>query len=184
MIGNRVFSHSLILCIASALVFAPWGTLSVKPDADRVPPAIEPVRIQGTRPLMPSVLAADARDEAAEARQEMVFGWQGTVALGQVHVAYWAICLCLMIGALSSALNYVGWTRLPSILIFACFGMTASCSLVAVIQHGLLGTVGTGSVLALVCALIGLALSPPDEVAKRTESEAVQMPARRYRSAA
>ena len=184
MVGNRVFSHSLILCVASALVFAPWGTVTVQPSGQQAKAVIEPVRIRDAQPAKPPVFATEARREAEQARQETIFGWQGTIALGQVQIAYWTICLCLMIGALASALNFVQWTRLPSILIFACFGMTASCSLVAVIQHVLLGTVGTGAVVALACALLGLALSPPDEVHKRPKAQALQPSERRYRSAA
>ena len=183
MAGNRVFAHALILCIASALLLAPWGTL--RDDVPRPPagPALQPIWIQadqptiatGRAPLPPSDRQhgqwqyslqqhgeqqhGDRQDgQRAAGGEELVFGWQGAIALGQVRIAYWAICVCLMTGALASALNFLSWTRLPSLLIFACFGFTAACALVAAIHHALLGSVGTGSVLAIACALVGLLL--------------------------
>jgi hypothetical protein len=67
---------------------------------------------------------------------------------------------------------------------FACFGFTAACALVAAIQHALLGNVGTGSVLAIACALTGLLLSPADEVNEKAEVEPVVERRRQFRSAA
>lgn len=189
MAGNRVFAHSLILCIASALLLAPWGTLRVEIPRPPAGPVLQPIWIQadqqaGPQHPSPQKLIGRPDQQQASGGEELVFGWQGAIALGQVRVAYWAICLCLMTGALASALNFLGWTRLPSLFMFACFGFTAACALVAAIQHALLGNVGTGSVLAIACALTGLLLSPADEVNESAEVEPVVERGRQFRSAA
>lgn len=185
MVGNRVFAHSLIFLIAAALLFAPWG--SVRVDATRRParPALEPNWIQAANAAAAtSQINEDGAEAPAGARQELVFGWQGAIALGQVRVAYWMICLCLMAGALASALNYLKCTTLPAVLIFASFGFTAACSLVAVIHHALLGSVGTGSLLAIAAALVGLLMSPPDGLAETADVVRIEESPRQFRSAA
>jgi hypothetical protein len=154
MVGNRVFGHSLILCIASALVMTPWGTLGA----------------------------------------DLVFGWQGHIAIGKVPVFYWAICLCLILGSITSILNYLGLTNLSSVLMFGLFGFATACSLVAAFQHLVFGTVGTGSVLAIILGLFGVAISPADKpVAQRAaeprgkksqDAESFEYPERKKKLAA
>ncbi len=155
MVGNRVFGHSLILCMAIALLLTPWGSLPpddftlAKPDQSRVIEA--PQRF------------ADFQD----ANRILVNGWNGNVAIGQVMIPYWAIVACLGLGSLIASLNWLKFTQLSSVLTFAIFGMAAACSLVATIHFAIAGEVGTGSVLAITCALAGLALSPSDSPAEQ-----------------
>ena len=97
----------------------------------------------------------------------MVSGWQGQVAIGNFPVAYWGICMCLMMGALGSAFNFMSWTRVSSLLMFSLFGFAAATALVAICHHGLHGQVGAGSVIAIATALAGIANLPeelPDQM--------------------
>ncbi len=155
MVGNRVFSHCVILCISLALLFAPWGTLTQWPSAE-------------------DLLASDGQAVPTELT---IYGWQGAITLGPMKLAYWSICAFVMLGSMTSALNYLRWTSLSSIIMFTCFGMGAACSLVALIQHAMLGTIGGGSVITLACALIGLAFSPSDPPVEVKQSLPNALPA-------
>jgi hypothetical protein len=253
MVGNRVFAHALISCLAFVLVFAPWGSIHtdsarsstarltsrsvpepiwidptwleenwrkenwldqswiqqswlgqvwlkqswlgrgwleaksaksnpsarVAPSVSSAAPASSTASVRAAVAKdRPHVSAHEQTETPQTAQDTLVFGWQGSIALGKVYIAYWALCVCLMIGAVASALNFLTWTRVPSVLIFAAFGMTAASALVATVQHAFVGAVGTGSVLAIACALFGLLLSPSDEVREVTEVDAAEQPGR------
>lgn len=151
MVGNRVFGHALILCMACALLMTPWGSL---PQDD---PTIMPAVKNGA-------LAASLRfgNETVAVQSALVSGWNGNVAIGRLMIPYWAIIACLAMGSLVSCLNWLRFTQLSSVVTFALFGLAAACSLVAIFHMAISGEVGTGSVLAITCALAGLAMSPSD----------------------
>ncbi len=150
MVGNRVFGHALILCMAVALLMTPWGSL---PSND---PTIVPA-------VQNNALAASLRfAEADQPQTQLVSGWNGNVAISRALIPYWAIVACLAMGSLVASLNWLRVTQLSSVITFALFGMAAACSLVSIIHLAIAGEVGTGSVLAITCALAGLAMSPSD----------------------
>ena len=150
MVGNRVFGHALILCMAVALLLTPWGTL---PSND---PTIIPA-------VQNDVLAASLRfAESDRPETQLVSGWNGHVAISRALIPYWAIVACLAMGSLIASLNWLRVTQISSVVTFTLFGLTAACSLVSIIHLAIAGEVGTGSVLAITCALAGLAMSPSD----------------------
>lgn len=150
MVGNRVFGHALILCMAIALLLTPWGSL---PSND---PTIVPA-VQSDS-LNASLRFADAE----HSETQLVSGWNGNVAISRALIPYWAIVACLALGSLIASLNWLRVTQISSVVTFALFGMTAACSLVSIIHFAIAGEVGTGSILAITCALAGLAMSPSD----------------------
>ena len=150
MVGNRVFGHALILCMAIALLLTPWGSL----------PSNDPT-------IIPAVhndsLAASLRfAETDQGETQLVSGWNGNVAISRALIPYWAIVACLAMGSLIASLNWLRVIQISSVVTFSLFGMTAACSLVSIIHFAIAGEVGTGSVLAMTCALAGLAMSPSD----------------------
>lgn len=150
MVGNRVFGHALILCMAVALLLTPWGSL---PSND---PTIIPA-------VHNDALTASLRFvDIDQAQTQLVSGWNGNVAISRALIPYWAIVACLAMGSLVASLNWLRVTQLSSVITFALFGMAAACSLVSIIHLAIAGEVGTGSVLAITCALAGLAMSPND----------------------
>ncbi len=151
MVGNRVFGHVLILCMAFALMVSPWGSL---PKTD---PTIVPV-VESE--LLDASL--DFPNPSDPMQTRLVSGWNGNVAIGGLLIPYWALVACLAMGSIISSLNWLRFIQLSSIVTFALFGMAAACSLVAIIHFAVAGEVGTGSVLAMTCALAGLAISPSD----------------------
>lgn len=151
MVGNRVFGHTLILCMAAALLLTPWGSL---PPND--------FTLTGSQPATESL---QRFAELQDANRVLVSGWEGNVALGRIMIPYWAIVACLGMGSLIASLNWLKFTQFSSVVTFAIFGMVAACSLVAIIHFAIAGEVGTGSVLAITCALAGLAMSPSDSPA-------------------
>lgn len=151
MVGNRVFGHALILCMAIALLLTPWGSLP-KNDPTIIP-AVQNDVLSGSLRLA---------SNADESQVQMISGWNGNVALGGLLVPYWAIIACLAMGSLVASLNWLRFTQISSVVTFALFGFTAACSLVSIIHFAVAGEVGTGSVLAITCALAGLAISPSD----------------------
>lgn len=156
MVGNRVFGHALILCMAVALLLTPWGSL---PQDD---PTIQPS-------VRSEVITQSLRfvEASSDAEAQLVSGWNGNVAIGRVLIPYWAIVACLALGSVVSSLNWLRFTQLSSIVTFALFGMAAACALVSIIHLAVAGQVGTGAVLAITCALAGLAMSPSDSVSAR-----------------
>lgn len=181
MVGNRIFGHALILCIATALLLAPWGSLDIETSASAdaaLPKA--------------SVAKADPRSSVLDKQSlaldlptaELVHGWQGKVAIGQVAIPFWLILVILSLGSVTAIGNLLCWTRLSSVVTFACFGFAAACSLVANIDFAYHGALGTGSVLAIVCALVGLSISPSDEPVEEIEVHSMTHERRQWRSAA
>jgi hypothetical protein len=77
-------------------------------------------------------------------------------------IPYWGIIACLAMGSVIASLNWLRLTQISSLVTFALFGMATACSLVATLHFVLAGQVGTGSVLAITCALAGLAMCPAD----------------------
>ncbi len=89
MVGNRVFGHVLILCMAFALLVTPWGSL---PKTD---PTIKPA-IQND--LLKASLRLDVPTDPM--RTQLVSGWNGNVAIGGLMIPYWAIIGCLAMGSI------------------------------------------------------------------------------------
>ncbi len=192
MVGNRVFGHSLILCVAAALFFAPWGVRRPESESKESLPS-QPVDLRtndvGLSKSLADVdpLAASTNSQASSEKSKLldtVNGLEGHVALGQVHVGYWMITLCIMLGSIIATFNLLNWTRLSSVLTFACFGMAAACTLVAIIDFSLRGAVGAGCVLSMLCSLAGLALSPTDEPTAEPVIHQMDQERRQSRSAA
>lgn len=151
MVGNRVFGHALILCMAIALVLTPWGSL---PQDDPT------LRLAIHSDVITNSLRFAESPETSSYR--MVTGWNGNVALGRLLIPYWAVVACMAMGSLVSGLNWLRITQVSSVVTFTLFGLSAACSLVSIIHLAVVGEVGTGSVLAITCALAGLAMSPSD----------------------
>jgi hypothetical protein len=178
MVGNRVFGHSLVICIAVALLLSPWGSIDkqVPEPAERLPSTVtSPKASMLSAAALPSVVAED---------QELILGWQGNVAIGGLMVPYWMLVVSLLLGSVIAIMNSVGWTNLPSVVSFACFGLTAACSLVATIDFAYHGAIGAGCLLAIACALVGIAISPADEPVRVPKIHQANQERRQFRSAA
>jgi hypothetical protein len=185
MVGNRVFGHALILCICTALLMAPWGSLEVKtPESEDVAtPVLSAAKAHSRTALAAKrSLALDLPSEQPSA--QLVHGWQGKVAIGQVAIPFWLIIVSLSLGSVTAIGNLLSWTRLSSVVTFACFGFAAACSLVANIDFAYHGALGTGSLLAIACALVGLSISPSDEPIEEIEIHQMTQERRQLRSAA
>ncbi|MCC6508807.1 MAG: hypothetical protein IT423_06850, partial [Pirellulaceae bacterium] len=156
MVGNRVFGHSLILCMAAALLFAPWGTLypaNHPTEANADTTSAVPSGMRAVASGLSSGIRLDKTQPNQQSNQRgvLVHGLQGHIAIGKVRIDYWMIVLLLAMGSVVASLNLLSWTRLSSLVTFALFGMAAACSLVAIIHFTYHGEVGTGSVLAMTC---------------------------------